>query len=251
MTDCSPQNDWIRFFAAVANTYDQEVFTQNTAAEVEFLCEAMNLRPGHRILDIGCGTGRHAIALAQKGMEVTGLDLSPHMLAQARGKAEQAGAVIRFIETDAAAWEPDMTFDAAISLCEGAFCLLGQNDSPFTRDMAILFMMAKALKIDAPFTLTVLNGYRFLRKASQTDIDAGRIDLFAMTGVAKAVSGSGPIAGEFNLRERYYTGPELVRMIKHSQLTVDQFWGGTAGNWRRAIPDPDEMELMVVGHRKK
>ncbi len=49
---------------------------------------------GKRILDVGCGTGRHAARLAQRGAEVTGVDFSGGMLARAREKAGMTGVAL-------------------------------------------------------------------------------------------------------------------------------------------------------------
>ncbi|MCU1399766.1 MAG: putative methyltransferase, partial [Acidimicrobiales bacterium] len=51
-------------------------FTKGTRQEVEFLVGALDLRPGMRVLDVGCGPGRHAHALAELGIEVHGVDIS-------------------------------------------------------------------------------------------------------------------------------------------------------------------------------
>ncbi|MCX8020370.1 MAG: class I SAM-dependent methyltransferase [Chitinophagaceae bacterium] len=48
-----------------------------TERETEFMISYFGLRPGSRVLDLMCGYGRHAIALARKGMEVTGVDNLP------------------------------------------------------------------------------------------------------------------------------------------------------------------------------
>lgn len=61
--------------------------------------EALLETPG-LLLDLGCGTGRHAIHFARMGFEVTGVDLSEHMLAIARGKARTAGVSVNFIQSN-------------------------------------------------------------------------------------------------------------------------------------------------------
>ena len=68
------------YFAAVADrlgeAYLRYNFTKGTSQEVAFLIETLRLPPGARILDVGCGPGRHAVALAQAGLSVTGVDVS-------------------------------------------------------------------------------------------------------------------------------------------------------------------------------
>src|SRR5215468_4367288 len=53
------------------------------------------------VLDAGCGTGFLSLELASRGHRVTGIDFAPAMLAEARRKAEQQGAAVRFEEADA------------------------------------------------------------------------------------------------------------------------------------------------------
>ena len=65
------------------------------------------------VLDIGCGTGGHAVLLAERGYDVVGVDLSPDMLARARAKAEAAGRSIEFVEGDARSFDVGRTFDVA------------------------------------------------------------------------------------------------------------------------------------------
>ena len=57
---------------------------------------------GERVLELGCGTGRVAVPMAQAGAAVTGLDSSPAMLAIAKTKAERAGMGVRWVESDMA-----------------------------------------------------------------------------------------------------------------------------------------------------
>ncbi len=61
-------------------------FTRGTAQEVDFFAGELGLRPGQRVLDFGCGPGRHARAMADLGVDVVGLDLSlPFLRAAGEG----------------------------------------------------------------------------------------------------------------------------------------------------------------------
>jgi SAM-dependent methyltransferase len=72
---------------------------------------------GQRILDLGTGTGRAALALAQSGAIVTGVDASSEMLSVARRRAAELGLAIEFAEGDAHALAfPDRSFDAVVCL---------------------------------------------------------------------------------------------------------------------------------------
>lgn len=85
------KDNWENFFDGHAPEYMENIFTKNTLAQVDFLIEELDLTPGQFILDVGCGTGRHAVELAKRGFDVTGVDLSAGMLAQARQAADAAG----------------------------------------------------------------------------------------------------------------------------------------------------------------
>jgi ubiquinone/menaquinone biosynthesis C-methylase UbiE len=72
---------------------------------------------GRRILDVGTGTGRAAIALARQGAIVTGVDASAEMLAVAERRARDAGAAVTLVRGDAHRLEfPDRSFDAVVCL---------------------------------------------------------------------------------------------------------------------------------------
>jgi magnesium protoporphyrin O-methyltransferase len=73
---------------------------------------------GKQVLDIGCGPGRYAVALAERGAEVLGVDLSPAMLALARERAEGRGVSerCRFVEADFDGFQPDGRFDVVLQI---------------------------------------------------------------------------------------------------------------------------------------
>ena len=87
------------YFTADYWTYaDAEYTPERTEREVRYLSEA--LRGRRRVLDLGCGTGRHAIGLARLGFEVTGLDVSAYALRRAEQEAERAGVRLRLHRVD-------------------------------------------------------------------------------------------------------------------------------------------------------
>ena len=86
------------------------------AAELERVWQALALRPGARVLDVGCGSGQWAVALARRGGEVTGVDLSPKMIARAERHAAEAGVTVRWQVGEAAGIPgPDAAHDAVLA----------------------------------------------------------------------------------------------------------------------------------------
>ena len=140
------KNEWEEFFDGHAPIYMDNIFTKNTVAEVDFLLEELKLPPGSCILDIGCGTGRHAVELARRGYRVTGVDISSGMLAEAERAASEAGVKVEWVQADATTFTPTELFDASICLCEGAFGLLGTDDDHSEHDLNILRNISAALK---------------------------------------------------------------------------------------------------------
>jgi cyclopropane fatty-acyl-phospholipid synthase-like methyltransferase len=241
------ESPWATFFNGHAPQYEENVFTRNTTAEVRFLWEELGLASGSTILDIGCGTGRHAIELARRGCAVTGVDISAGMLAEAARNAEAAGVQVNWIECDATTYRPDRMFDAVICLCEGAFGLLGQGDDPIRQPLAILRQTSEALKPGAKCLFTVLNGYRIARNHAPEDVGKGFFDPLALTEVSDVPLPAS--MGDVFLRERGFVPTELQLLFEMTGLEVLHVWGGTAGNWGHRAIELDEYEIMVVGRK--
>ena len=240
-------NEWSTFFDGHAPIYDDNSFTRNTVAEVDFLVKELQLTPAALIVDIGCGSGRHSVELARRGYIVTGIDISAGMLAQARQRADAAQVAVTWMQTDATAFKLPQPVDAAICLCEGAFGLLGSQDDAIGQPLAILRCVVQALKPGAPCLFTVLNGYRAIRSFSQADVERGTFDPLTLTEITDpAAIGAGNQSDALLLRERSFTPSELILLFGLVGMEIIHIWGGTAGNWQRRMLDLDEMEIMVV-----
>ena len=74
-------------FEDYGHKYDNESFTQGTQGECDFIEKESGSNKSLKILDVGCGTGRHSVELAKRGFDITGIDLSESQLRLAKEKA--------------------------------------------------------------------------------------------------------------------------------------------------------------------
>ena len=145
------------YFEEMGIEYEDYPFTQNTENEVKWMIKEYLTNTEMKILDVGCGTGRHAINLATKGYNnITAVDLSPSMIRAAKETAKAKNVQVDFRLCDARELPFENEFDAAICLCEGAFGLL-END---TENYKVLRAVHKSLKKHGIFILTTLNLFR-------------------------------------------------------------------------------------------
>lgn len=90
--------------------------------EAEKFIEGLNLKPGMKVLDVACGTGNLALPAARSGATVTGVDLAPNLVEQARENAKREGLSIQFDEGDAEALPyDDASFDAVVTMFGAMF----------------------------------------------------------------------------------------------------------------------------------
>jgi SAM-dependent methyltransferase len=238
------KTSWEQFFDAHAPIYDDNVFTRNTVHEVDFLLEELLVPPGGTVLDVGCGTGRHAVELAKRGYVVTGLDLSSEMLSRAADRAEREHVHVEWVRSNATRFTFPGKYDAAVCLCEGAFGLLGQGDDPIDQPMSILCNISRSLKPQAKAVFTVLNGAFMLRRFQNKDVAEGRFDPFTLVASSEHAPREGLPA--IAVRERAFVPTELLLLFRIAGMSVVSMWGGTAGNWGRRSLDLDEFEIMIV-----
>lgn len=95
-------------------SFADETATRQEAQNVIRLLELDE--PGSRLLDLGCGTGRHALELQRQGLEVTGVDRTRPYVEKARKAASEEGLAVELVVGDMRSFRRDEAFDAAISM---------------------------------------------------------------------------------------------------------------------------------------
>lgn len=243
-------------FSNYAKTYDTEPFTRGTLQEVGFIESELGHDRNRTILDIGCGTGRHAIELALRGYQVTGIDISAGQLERAREKAGKAGVKVEFIEADARSFSLSKQFDAVIMICEGAFPLMETDEM----NHHILENASVALKKGGKIILTTLNGLYPLFHSVKDFINSEDsnmkyteygFDLLTFREHSKfEVTDDSGKKKTISSNERFYVPPEITWLLKSSGFRKIAIFGCETGAFSREVPlTQNHFEMLVVAEK--
>ncbi len=242
------------FFEALGDhmgeAYLRYSFTRGTTQEVDYLWDALGLQIGSRLLDVGCGPGRHAQAFAERGAEVVGIDISQRFVDVATTHAAEAGLDnVRYERSDARTLAFDGEFDAAISLCQGAFGLVGGPGADVTAidpDGVVLDRMAAAIRPGGTLAVSAFSAYfqvRYLEDQDTFDV---------ATGVNSEETEVRNVDGDVlpaTLWTSCFTPRELRLLVDRAGLTLDSLSSVTPGRYGTAIPQIDQPEFLVLAHR--
>ncbi len=215
-------------------------FTKGTRQEIEFLVPALGLEPGMRVLDVGCGPGRHAHALADLGIAVHGVDVSQRFVDLARGSAPEGAT---FERLDARNLAFDAEFDATICLCQGAFGLMTADG----HDEAVLAGIARAVRPGGRLALSAFSSYFVMKHWEGADFDAD-------TGINHERTDIRDEAGEAASADLWtgcYTPRELRLMCRANGLRVDSISSVEPGAYGDRPPTPDTPEFLVLATRHR
>lgn len=247
-------------FEDYARNYDNECFTQGTLGECDFIEKEIHFNKSLKILDIGCGTGRHTIELTQRGYCVVGVDLSDSQLKRAREKADEHHLQIMFQKQDARNLPFQCEFDLAIMLCEGGFPLMETDEMNYQ----ILRSAARAVKPGGKFIFTTLNGLfplfhsvkDFLEsqaKESHVTSSPSSFDLmtFRDHNVAYVEDDFGK-RKELICNERYYVPSEISWLLKTLDFKTVDICGAKLGAFSRTDKlSTEDFEMLVVAEKSR
>lgn len=232
----------------LGSAYLRYSFTRGTQQEVEFLVSALGIEPGQRVLDVGCGPGRHANALGRMGFEVVGVDISERFLEVARAEAPPG---VSYQRADARALNFDSEFDAVISLCQGAFGLSGgpaatwtnEDAVPLDPDLPVLAGMSQALRLGGRLAFSAFSAYfqiRFLEDTDTFDADSG------VNHERTVIRSEDGLDTETDLWTSCFTPRELRLLANAAGLKVNHVWSVTPGEYAERPPDLDHPEFLVI-----
>lgn len=242
-------------FENYGKKYDHENFTQGTMGEVNFLEGEFKYDKSLKIIDVGCGTGRHAIELTKRGYRVTGIDLSESQLRRAREKSVEQGLEIDFRLHDARDLPFAEEFDAAIMLCEGGFPLMETDEMNFE----ILKSVARALKQGGTFIFTTLNGlfplYHSVEKFCEETSGEGNATYHSNTFDLMTFRDHNITEFEdddgnkkiLDCNERYYVPSEITWLLKSLGFSRIEIFGSRLGAFSRSDKlTTEDFEMLVV-----
>jgi SAM-dependent methyltransferase len=197
---------------------------------ITFIVAALELKAGDEVLDLASGSGVHGVRLGQKGLGVTGVDISPSLVAHANELVKEKGVDgVAFISGDMRDPPCADTFDAVTVLSQ-SFGFFGPED-----DMTVLRAIRAALRPGGRFLLD-LNDPEDLRKPRRgwQELDGGFLldeSVYdPLTCVRSTTFRYVDNTGRLNVsdeaeRIRVYTLPELTQMIEAAGLTLEAVYG--------------------------
>jgi SAM-dependent methyltransferase len=246
-------------FENYAMKYDKECFTQGTLGECDFIEKEIKYDKSLRILDLGCGTGRHAIELTKRGYTVVGVDLSDSQLKRAREKASIHNLQILFQKEDARNLPFLHEFDLVIMLCEGGFTLMETDEMNYQ----ILQNAANALKAKGKLIFTTLNALfplfhsvkDFLdSSAKEGNATCGSLSFDLMTFREHSTMHAEDDFGnkkELHCSERYYTPSEINWLLKTLDFkTIDIFGAKLGAFCREDKLSTEDFEMLVIAEKR-
>ncbi|HPU85432.1 MAG TPA: methyltransferase domain-containing protein [Candidatus Latescibacteria bacterium] len=218
----------------------------DTGREIAFLDQVLP-EPPARVLDLACGTGRHAAPLSRGGYDVVGLDLSPVLLSRARRRP----STVRWLRADMSRIPlRNGSCDAVISL----FSSIGYFDDE-SDNYRVLSEAARVLREGGRFVIETVNRDFFLRHAppqswfrqgSLTVLEERRLDPLTSRSEVDVIVLEHGKERSYHHSIRLYTAAELATLLASVGVEVLDVFGDYDG----AALSFDTPRMVVVGEKR-
>jgi SAM-dependent methyltransferase len=232
---------WYEAFGdALGEGYLKYPWVGSTVPDCDYLERVLDVRPGDRLLDVGCGVGRHVVELARRGYRMTGIDVSRGLLRVGERLAREAAVDVDLRHLDARLLDYDSEFDAAYSVCGGAFGLVPTDEE----NLAILEGMRRAVKPGGRVIVCAAHIYQSAERFWQLDPADNRASIDSLT---KLFEGEPDFPQD--VVDLHFTARELRLMCRLVGLECLGVYGGLAGNYTQRPSQRGDWELTLLGRR--
>ncbi len=244
-------------FENSAKNYDNERFVKGTIGECNFIENELNYNKDLKIIDVGCGTGRHAIELTKRGYSVTGIDLSETQIKRAKEKAESKNLEIQFLVEDARQISFKNEFEIAIMMCEGGFPLMETDEENFE----ILKSISQSIKPNGKVIFTTLNGlfpifnstYEFTKDKEKDNAQFHNNDFDLMTFRDHFETEFEDDMGNkkrIKCNQRFYIPSEISWLLKSLGYQKIEIFGAKLGKFSREDKlTTKDFEMLVIANK--
>jgi SAM-dependent methyltransferase len=222
--------------------YFDKQYTKGAHQEVEFLTQLMGKQQRQKILDVGCGPGRHAILLTQRGHLVVGVDLSRRFLEIATSMHASGNLPANYLRADARLMPFANAFDWAICLCEGGFGIMETADE----NQKILGSIGLSLKSNGHLLLNVLNAsYAFRHPDNDAHLDIKQCRGYWL----ESYTGENGKGYRERCSNQYFTVPEIEVRLHLAGMQLIDAWGCHAGHYTKRHIELDDLEYLVLARK--
>ena len=250
-SDFSVPSNWYQTFFTdpVMRFWEAAVPPAATEADLAFVIRHLGARPAATVLDVPCGSGRHALALSRAGFAVTGFDLSEAALIRARAVAQAEGLSARFVQRDMLDLDVESPADALI--CMGNS--LGYFEPALTRQLMQRF--ATALRSGGQLIVDTSNcaesilpfvsnrSFSFPRGMYEQEVRYDAMESSVETRAQLTIDGEGH---ELLYRHFVMTSGEFVRMVRFAGFEITALHADTQGT----VFAPGAPRLLMVATKR-
>lgn len=205
-------NQYLEIYEGITNP-------SRTHTEVNFLWNKLNLAPNMKVLDVACGYGRHSLALAQLGCDVTGIDQSSYLLKVARENAKLAGVKVSFLKRDIRSFHLRKRFDVALSL----FTSFGYFEE--ADNLKVLKNVYASLKKRGIFVLDINNLFYLLQSPPTKGIKYSIDPITLRWKLERQTDKGNKIKADIQL----YTLPDIKRVLESNNFKITGVFGSFSG----------------------
>lgn len=226
------------------------VNTRDTKYEADFIGSVIDTKD--LVLDLCCGTARHSIALAKRGLDAVGMDLSTNLLTIAKARVKQAGFKLPLIRADMRFFPfRDNTFRAIISMFTSFGYLPSEGE-----DALSLLEINRTLRRKGKFLLDIANRDHLLRTFRERDW--AEFEPFFMLEKRSLDLEESKLKSQWTLIQkntgkvkliehcvRLYTFIRVEQLMNEAGLSVDELFGG----YDKQNFDLDSSRMIILAQK--